>query len=171
MLKEWGIFLILMIGIIYLFAPRSWFQFGVKPFAQRVSSSEVRLNGYKGEGAFSLADAKGKVLLINYWATWCGPCRFETPGLVNINNEFKNENFALIGVTVDDDLTAVPSFIGEYGINYRIMLPGFDSNVNTGNMKLPTSFLYDKNGNLAKKYDGIVLESTLRSDIKSLLAE
>ncbi len=121
--------------------------------------------------AWNFEDQRGKVVLVNYWATWCGPCRFETPGLVSIHKEFQSEMFSMAGVTVDDDLSKVPAFVESYGIEYPILKSGRDPNVGNEGMVLPTSFLYDKTGKLAKKYTGIVLESTLRSDIKSLLLE
>ncbi len=76
-----------------------------------------------------------------------------------------------MGVTMDEDLEAVPPFVEKYSIKYPILLPGNDPNLSTDEMSLPTTFLYDKNGRLAKKYTGIVLESTLESDVELLLAE
>ena len=77
----------------------------------------------------------------------------------------------MIGVTMDEDLDAIQPFIEKYSIKYPILLPGNDPNVSDDGMALPTTFLYDKEGRLAKKYTGIVLESTLRSDIEALLGE
>ena len=76
-----------------------------------------------------------------------------------------------VGVTVDEDLSLVPPFVEKYKIKYLILTAGVDPNISGGEMALPTTFLYDKNGRLAKKYTGIVLESTLRSDADALLAE
>jgi hypothetical protein len=77
----------------------------------------------------------------------------------------------MVGVTMDEDLTRVPPFVESYQIKYPIMLPGNDPNLSSDGMALPTTFLYDKHGRLAKKYTGMVLESTLRSDAEALLAE
>ena len=74
-------------------------------------------------------------------------------------------------MTVDEDLSLVPPFVESYEIKYPILKAGFDPNASGDGMALPTTFLYDKNGNLAKKYTGIVLESTLKSDAEALLAE
>ena len=167
----WAGYLGLIALILYFFAPPSWFQFGVTSADERQQVSEFSLSGFNGGGEWNFADKRGKVLLVNYWATWCGPCRFETPGLVNIFQEFKDREFEIVGVTVDDNLEAVPPFIESYKIPYRILLPGNDPNLDGGGMKLPTTFLYDKQGRLAKKYTGMVLEMTFRSDIESLLAE
>ena len=109
--------------------------------------------------------------MVNYWATWCLPCRIETPGLVAFADEYKARGVETIGVTVDEDLSLVAPFIESYKIKYPILKAGFDPNAGAGGLALPTTFLYDKNGNLAKKYTGIVLESTLKSDVELLLNE
>ncbi|MCB1025991.1 MAG: TlpA family protein disulfide reductase [Acidobacteria bacterium] len=170
-LWSWVRFALLMGAILYFFAPASWWQFGVTSVDDRKSVAEFKLKPLQGENSWKFTDHRGKVLLVNYWATWCAPCRFEMPGLVSISKEFEGQDFAIVGVTVDEDLAAVPPFIKKYAIDYPILLPGNDPNLGSGGITLPTTFLYDKNGRLAKKYTGIVLESTLRSDIKSLLNE
>ncbi len=170
---EWAGYILLIGVILYFFAPASWWQFGVKDVEERNKNGDFSLRLLKdNEGKrWSFADQRGKVVVINYWATWCPPCRFEMPGLVNVANEFEKKDVEFVGVTVDDDLSLVPAFIEKYQITYPILLPGNDPNVGNEGMSLPTTFLYDKNGKLAKKYIGIVLESTLRSDIEDLLKE
>ncbi|HXG84363.1 MAG TPA: TlpA disulfide reductase family protein, partial [Pyrinomonadaceae bacterium] len=101
----------------------------------------------------------------------CPPCRVETPGLVNVANEYKSRGVEMVGVTMDENTADIPPFVEKYKIPYQILLPGDDPNVGTNGMALPTTFLYDKNGKLAKKYTGMILESTLKSDIESLLGE
>ncbi len=167
----WIAYLAVIGAILYFFAPPSWFQFGVTAVDRRKEVASFALPGLEGASNWKFSDKRGKVLLVNYWATWCGPCRYETPGLIDISNEFKDRDFEMVGVTVDDNLDAVAPFIESYKITYPILLPGNDPNLDGSGMKLPTTFLYDKQGRLAKKYTGMVLEMTLRSDIESLLAE
>jgi thiol-disulfide isomerase/thioredoxin len=167
----WIGYFVLIGAILYFFAPPSWWQFGVTAVENRKVTADFSLNLMETDEKWNFADKRGKVLLVNYWATWCGPCRFETPGLVNISNKFDKDELEVVGVTVDEDLSRVPPFIKEYKVTYPILLPGNDPHIGAGGMKLPTSFLYDKKGRLAKKYTGIVLESTLGSDIKVLLEE
>jgi peroxiredoxin len=88
-----------------------------------------------------------------------------------IANEYRERGVEIVGVSFDEDLTQVPSSIEKYQIKYPILIEGNDPNVETDGMALPTTFLYDKNGNLAKKHTRIVLESTLKSGIKKLLKE
>lgn len=169
---EWVGYLLILGAMLYFFAPPSWWQFGVTAVDERNSGAIFSLRSLdSNDESWNFADKRGKILVINYWATWCPPCRFEMPGLVNVSKEFKQKGVEFVGVTLDEDLSLVPPFIEKYQINYPILLPGNDPNVGNEVMSLPTTFLYDKKGNLAKKYTGIVLESTLRSDIEDLLKE
>jgi thiol-disulfide isomerase/thioredoxin len=168
-LIEWAITLSFSVAILYFFAPPSWWQFGPWKPEDRIPTPDFALRKMTGD-AWNFADQRGKVLVVNYWATWCGPCRFETPGLVSAANELTPRGAVFVGVSVDEDPNLIPAFVDEFKVSYEILRPGRDPNVD-GEMVLPTTFLYDKKGALAKKYTGIVLESTLRSDVEKLLAE
>ena len=166
---EWLATLAIGAGILYFLAPPSWWMFGPVAIEERTTAANFTLRQLNGV-QWDFSDYRGSVVVVNYWATWCPPCRFETPGLVNIANEFKFRRVEMLGVTMDEDLDVVQRFIENYEIKYPILLPGNDPHLADG-MALPTTFLYDKDGRLAKKYTGIVLESTLRSDIEELLKE
>lgn len=163
-------YLAVIAAILFFFAPESWWQFGVSPVSERKPPSNFVTQTTDGV-KWSLADKRGQVVVINYWATWCPPCRFETPGLVSFANQYRDRGVVMAGVTMDEDQALVPPFVADYGMTYPILLPASDPNVSPDRMVLPTTFLYDKQGRLAKKYTGIVLESTLRSDAESLLRE
>lgn len=83
----------------------------------------------------------------------------------------KARGVEMVGVSMDEDISLIEPFVEKYQIKYPILLPGNDPNLSSGEMALPTTFLYDKDGRLAKKYTGMILESTLKSDIESLLVE
>ena len=117
------------------------------------------------------SDQSGKVVVVNYWATWCGPCRIEIPGFVTVANDDASRGLEIVGVAMDENVADIPSFVEKYHIPYKILHPGNDPNIGNGTFQFPTTFLYDKNGKLAKKYMGMIFESTLRSDIESLLVE
>jgi len=173
---EWLGMLIVGAVLLFFFAPESWWQFGVASENARRTTADFSLASIGADGAksneiWNFAEHRGRVVVVNYWATWCGPCRFETPGLVSVANEYKTRGVETVGVTMDENLAEVPPFIEKYKIEYPILLPGNDPNLSSEGMVLPTTFLYDKSGKLAKKYTGIVLESTLKSDIESLLNE
>jgi thiol-disulfide isomerase/thioredoxin len=168
---SWLGFLAVAAAILFFFAPESWWQFGVSPVEQRkAASSNFTLPKLEG-GEWNFAEQRGKVVVVNYWATWCPPCRVETPGFVNLANEYKPRGVEVVGVTMDENLSDVPPFVEKYQIKYPILTPGNDPHLSPDGMALPTTFLYDKSGRLAKKYTGIVLESTLKSDIEILLSE
>ncbi|HXG86573.1 MAG TPA: TlpA disulfide reductase family protein [Pyrinomonadaceae bacterium] len=170
-LLNWLGYLAVFAAILFFFAPESWWQFGVAPVEQRkTASGGFTLPKLEG-GNWNFADQRGKVVVVNYWATWCPPCRIETPGLVNVANEYKSRGVEMVGVSMDEDRDLIAPFVEKYQMPYQILLPGDDPNVGAGGMGLPTTFLYDKNGKLAKKYTGMILESTLKSDIELLLGE
>ena len=168
-LLSWLGFLAVAAAMLFFFAPESWWQFGVSPMSERRSSVNFSLPEING-GVWNFGEQRGRVVVINYWATWCPPCRVETPGLVNVANDYKSRGVEMVGVTMDENLSDVPPFIEKYQIKYPILLPDTDPNIGAATA-LPTTLLFDKNGRLAKKYTGIVLESTLKSDIEILLAE
>lgn len=166
----WIAYLAVLAAILFYWAPSSWWQFGVAPSSERTSAADFTLKDING-GDWTFAAHRGKVVVVNYWATWCPPCRVETPGLVNLANEYKSRGVEVVGVTMDEDLDDVPPFIESYRIKYPILTPGYNPNISPDGMALPTTFLYDKHGRLAKKYTGMVLESTFKSDVDALLAE
>lgn len=117
-----------------------------------------------------LSDYKGKIVILDFWATWCGPCRKGIPDLVSIQKEFPKD-VVVIGVSVDRDRTKkdVPSFVKNYNINYPIVY-STDKVVNDydGIEAIPTSFIIDKKGNIVDKHVGLVDKSVYTNLIKKL---
>ena len=104
-----------------------------------------------------LSDYKGKVVLLDFWATWCGPCRLEIPWLKEFQSKFKDQGFEVLGVSMDDDgWAAVKPFVSELGINYRIVI-GDDATAQIygGVDALPTTFVIDREGRIAKVHVGL----------------
>jgi thiol-disulfide isomerase/thioredoxin len=121
---------------------------------------------------WKLSDQRGKVTLVNVWASWCPPCRQETPGFVHLSKSLSPQQFAIVGISMDENKGDIISFVRRYRISYPILIPdaSFAAIENTI-AGLPTSFLLDQDGRLAKAYVGAVQEEKLRSDIEQLLAE
>lgn len=118
-----------------------------------------------------LSDYKGKVVIIDFWATWCPPCRKGVPDLVSIQNEFKKD-VVIIGISLDDSRTIdeVPGFIKDYGVNYPVVY-GDEKVVNAygGIRSIPTAFVIDKKGNIVDMHIGLVPKDTYVNKIKELL--
>jgi thiol-disulfide isomerase/thioredoxin len=119
-----------------------------------------------------LSDYLGKVVILDFWATWCAPCRKGIPDLISIQNEYKDD-LVVIGISLDQPSTQdelVP-FIKSYGINYPVVLGNIEVSASYGNIQaIPTSFIIDQEGNIINKHVGLVPKSTLAEEINLLLS-
>jgi len=117
-----------------------------------------------------LADYKGKVVLLNFWATWCGPCRAEVPDLVELQKKYADQ-LQIIGLVVDDDdEDAIKKFVGEFSINYPVALATDALRLQYGGIPaLPTSFLLDAEGRVVQKHEGLRDPVLYEVEIRSLL--
>src|SRR3954454_18066823 len=106
----------------------------------------------------TLADYRGKVVLLNFWATWCGPCEIEIPWFVEFEQKYKYRDFAVLGVSFDDDgWKSVRPFVAAHKINYRVMIGSEKmSQLYGGIDSLPTSFILDRKGRIAARHIGLV---------------
>ncbi len=140
------------------------------PKGRRAAVSNLRFASLDGK-PWALADYRGKVVLVNFWATWCPPCRMETPDLVRVYLDYRDRGFTAAGVSMDEDgPEAVRQFVEEYHIPYPVLLPG-DSDFAATVSTLPTSLLIDKYGRIARSYSGMIDGDELRRDIGRLLTE
>jgi Thiol-disulfide isomerase and thioredoxins len=108
---------------------------------------------------FKVADKKGKVILLNMWATWCGPCRSEMPTLVKMQDEHRDKNFEIIGIDTDDEkVDDINAFAKEMKLNYTLVWGGTD--IQSEFLKIsnfpgiPQSFLVDRDGHLRGVFKG-----------------
>jgi peroxiredoxin len=118
-----------------------------------------------------LSDYKGKVVLLNFWATWCGPCKIEIPWFIDFEQKYKDRGFAVLGVSMDDDgWTAVKPYVTEKKLNYRVLLGNDTVGDQYGGVdSLPTTFLIDRNGKVAATHIGLVSKSDYQNEILLLL--
>ena len=124
-----------------------------------------------GGERWSLGDQVGKVVVLNFWATWCEPCRTEKPMLNRLAEELAAAGLEVAGISLDEGDTAlVQKFIDEYKIGYTILMADPDSPW-AGIENLPTTILVDKKGRMAERYVGAVPENELRRDVEALLKE
>jgi peroxiredoxin len=104
-----------------------------------------------------LSDYKGKVVLLDFWATWCGPCRIEIPWFMEFERRHKDKGFEVLGVSMDDEgWEAVKPFLAELGVNYRVVMGNDETAQMYGGVDaLPTTFLIDKSGKIAAVHVGL----------------
>jgi cytochrome c biogenesis protein CcmG/thiol:disulfide interchange protein DsbE len=133
----------------------------------------------------ALADLRGKPLLINFWATWCGPCRLETPWLIELRQKYAVKDFEIIGIdTEGDDLnpndraawakakTGAAKFAAEMKIPYPVLLNGDSISHAYGDIgDLPTSFYVDRKGNIVAVQVGVAGQDEIEANIRKALGE
>ncbi len=114
---------------------------------------------------------KGKVLLVNFWATWCPPCRKEIPSLVRLHQENREKGFTVIGISMDKSAPEkVAKFIAKIGVNYPIALGTNDIAKSFGaSGTIPSTFLVDASGTIVKRYPGYTTYEKMAKDLKTLL--
>ena len=122
-----------------------------------------------------LSDFRGKIVILDFWATWCPPCRKGIPDLISIKNEFKDKGVEIIGISLDEftkntKFKVIP-FMKEFNINYPIVYGDINVTQQYGGIRsIPTSFVIDKNGKVISSYVGLVPKSNYISDIKKILS-
>ncbi len=144
-----------------------------KMHADRKSAPGFTLTDSNGSKV-QLADYRGKVVLLNFWATWCGPCQVEIPWFEEFEQQYKSRGFAVLGVSMDEDgWAAVKPYIAEHKLNYRILL-GDDSvsQLYGGLDSLPTTFMIDRDGKFAfPPHIGLIDKNDYVGEIQTLIDE
>jgi peroxiredoxin len=142
----------------------------VKPDGDRHPAPEFALKDANGK-TVHLEDYKGKVVLLDFFATWCGPCKIEIPWFMEMERKNKDRGFAVLGVSMDDEgWDIVKPFLAELGVNYRVVI-GNDSTAQLygGVDALPTTFLIDRNGKIASVHIGLAGKKDFEDGIEQLL--
>ena len=133
---------------------------------------DFQLGNNNGEFV-TAADFSGKTLLINFWATWCGPCRHEMPMLMDLQRKYGSTGLQVVGIALDD-VQSVRSFVRTYGISYPILVGGADvfaTSAAYGNVEgvLPYSVLVDKDGIVRWQYAGVIQPPEITRLLSELL--
>jgi peroxiredoxin len=121
-----------------------------------------------------LSDYRGKVVLLNFWATWCGPCQIEIPWFIEFEQQFKSKGLEVVGVSMDEDgWKAIKPYITAHKVNYRVLLGDETvSQLYGGLDALPTTFIIDRDGKVAfTPHIGLAGKDEYLSEIQSLLGE
>ena len=135
------------------------------------------LGGHK----VSLADYKGKAVLINFWATWCGPCKIETPWLIDLRNQYAPKGFEILGVSTDDidrsdtkmfgeEKKEISDFVQRMHMPYPVLIEGDSVSKPYGGLDaMPTSFFVDRSGKIVAATMGITSKDDIESNIQKAL--
>jgi cytochrome c biogenesis protein CcmG/thiol:disulfide interchange protein DsbE len=142
----------------------------VKPDKDRKPAPDFTLKDADGK-VVKLSDYKGKVVLLDFWATWCAPCKIEIPWFMDIQRKVKDRGFEVLGVAMDDEgWEVVKPFAARMAINYRLVI-GNDMTAQAygGVDALPTTFLIDRNGKIAAVHVGLASKKEFEDGIEQLL--
>jgi len=142
----------------------------VKPDKERRPAPEFTLKDADGK-LVRISDSKGKVVLLDFWATWCGPCKIEIPWFMELQRKNKDRGFEVLGVAMDDDgWEAVKPFAARLGINYRLVIGNDSVGTMYGGVEaLPTTFLIDREGRIAAAHVGLTSKKDFEDGVEELL--
>ena len=121
-------------------------------------------------GQLRLSSYRGKVVLLDFWATWCVPCREETPHFVELQKKYGDRGLQIIGVSMDDSPDPVRSFYEQFHINYPVVVGTAETGSAYGGvLGLPIAYLIDRDGRIYSKHMGATEASVFEQDITTLL--
>ncbi len=118
-----------------------------------------------------LSDYEGKVVLLNFWATWCGPCKIEMPWFVEFQQKYKDRGFSVIAVSMDEEgWDVVRPFLDDLKPNFPVVIGNDEMGDEFGGVvALPTTFIIDKEGKIASSHQGLVSKGDYEDEIEELL--
>ena len=139
------------------------------PAGDRVPSPDFTLVDESGKSV-RLSDRKDKIVLVNFWATWCGGCQVEIPWFREFFGKYKNRGLDAIGVSLDSDgWTSVRPYLKEKPIPYTIVIGNEDTSKEFHVTAMPVTLLIDRQGKIAAIHTGLVAKATYKSEIEALL--
>lgn len=139
-----------------------------KPVPAKLNFTLKDVDGKK----VTLAGFRGKVIVLNFWATWCVPCRAETREFVELQKQYEAQGVQFIGISIDDTAAKLRPYIVDYSMNYPVFLGTSDERAIDANGPLslvPTTYLIKRDGNICKRYSGAVTKDALEHELKSLM--
>jgi len=134
-----------------------------------VANLDLTLTDMNGNDV-KLADYRGKVILLNVWATWCGPCQAEIPELVEAYNKYKDQGVVIVGVSLDDTADTLRAYAPKKQMNYPILLMRDEFDEAYGPIfGVPITFFIGRDGTISQKHFGPVTKEDIDREIKALL--
>jgi peroxiredoxin len=144
---------------------------GAPPAGQSAAAPAFDLPNLAG-GKTSLASFKGKVVVVDFWATWCGPCKFEIPGFIEMYSTYRARGFQVVGIAVDDPVPALQRYAAQMKMNYPILVGQGRDDVLAAFPPmpgLPTTFIIDRAGRICSSHTGLTERETFEKEIEALL--
>ncbi|HHJ53014.1 MAG TPA: TlpA family protein disulfide reductase [Caldithrix abyssi] len=185
-----GLVVVVVIALGYIFIgagnqPSTSGQAVAKPAAQATATSQSQNQNQEQElpmapdftlhdlnnNTVKLSDYRGKVVFVNFWATWCGPCRMEIPSFIELVDKYGKDGFVVLGIAVDPrEFNKVPDFVQKMGMNYPVLLDETGvSNLYGGISSIPTTFVIDRQGRAVYRIVGSRPKNVFEEVITSLL--
>jgi peroxiredoxin len=141
------------------------------PAASRKPLPEVALRDSNG-ASVDLSAYKGRLVLLDFWATWCEGCKEEIPWFMEFQNKYKKTGLTVVGASLDDGWKSVTPYLREHKINYRIVMGTLESAKQFGVDKgMPITLLIDRHGKIADVHPGMVDKAAFEREIQTLLNE
>ncbi|MGA7295151.1 MAG: TlpA disulfide reductase family protein [Terriglobales bacterium] len=168
-----GLALILIVAGFFVLTRHRRFSSGKTPgeATRRSLAPDFSLPDLSGQ-KLTLSSYRGKVVLLDFWATWCDPCRDEIPRFVDLQNKYGAQGLQIIGVSMDDGPEPVREFYQRYKMNYPVVMGDAKTGeLYGGILGLPIAFLIGRDGRIIKKHIGATNISILETEITDLLHE
>jgi len=163
--SKWGLLIavLLLAGVLLISSNQGWCQ-GKRP-AKDFTLKDLAMK------KVSLNDFKGKVVLLNFFATWCPPCRMEIPELIKIYNKNKEKGLVVLGVSLDTDgiSQGLTRFVRDMKIPYPVLLGNMELAENYQVSGVPTTIIINREGKTTNRFDGLVPGSHVEQALKELL--
>jgi len=155
--------------IVFIFSAL-FFTDGYAQRAKRQKAPNFTLKTQNGK-VVELSKLKGKVVLVNFWATWCPPCRAEIPDFIEVYDLYKSKGLEIVGIALDEDgWSKVTPYIEKAKMNYSVVLGSSDVVHLYGDIEsIPTTFFVDKNGYIAERQVGMLRKADLEQKLRLLL--
>lgn len=119
-----------------------------------------------------LSEYKGKVVMMNFFATWCGPCKYETPFFVELQDEYRDQGVTFVGVQIEDDPQLLKPFAEEYAVNYPMLVANDRTDLQEAYgpfWGIPVTVMITRDGTICKRHSGLATKEQFEQDIKALL--
>ena len=144
---------------------------GVCPANAKAANLNFTLKDVAGKNV-RLADYKGKVILLDFWATWCGPCKIEIPWFVEFQNKYGPQGLQVVGVSVDDTVEMLRPYVKDLKMNYPVLLGLHHDDIQDAYGPLwgiPVTTIISRDARICAKHSGISSKENIEKEIKSLL--